>query len=73
MPDTPPEVGSLWLHESGERRFVVAAWHSGIHEGFVVRSHALYEIDGKLRDGTIYENLSDWLAWAANARRIDNA
>jgi hypothetical protein len=67
---TPPEVGSLWEHESGERRFVLAVWNSGLSETPMVRSHALYELDGEMRNAGLVERLAVWHAWAANARRI---
>lgn len=57
MPDTPPEVGSLWLHESGERRYVMEVYDDSM------RYH-----DGHF---TQFCSLTDWLAWEANARRID--
>lgn len=70
MPDTPPEVGSLWLHESGERRFVVDAYNRACDDepedlriGFSSPNKRV------MRE---YVSLPDWHAWAAKARRIDN-
>lgn len=67
--DLPP-IGSLWLHEDGDRRFVtdVYGWppsnpsdHSRI---------TAYELSG---DGNNWsdEHEIDWLAWQAKAVRID--
>ncbi len=67
---TPPEVGSLWEHESGERRMSVESWFSDVLQTHVVRFVALYQIDGTQRGVTDRSSLSDWNAWAANARRI---
>ena len=65
MPDTPPEVGSLWLHESGERRYVTDVWDSPLFKLTRVQFHG--------PDGMQTVDLPDWLAWHSAARRIDNA
>lgn len=65
MPDTPPEIGSLWLHESGERRFVINVKP----DGWILFTQ-LHPETGQLFNQ--YRDLEQWLAWAANARRIDS-
>lgn len=65
MSDTQlPPVGSLWLHESGERRFVVNVKS----DGWILFTQ-LHTETGQLFNQ--YRGLEQWLEWAANARRID--
>lgn len=62
---TTPDVGSLWEHESGERRFVVfvgvTIWccKTPFNPATDDREHRIYR--------------SDWHAWERDAVRIDNA
>lgn len=59
---TPPDVGSLWEHESGERRRVrLAIFDDDLGECVAgVTTH----------NATFITTLTDWHAWAENARRI---
>lgn len=60
---TPPEVGSLWQHKDGERRFVVA------YRDNMDCPRCYYARPG--RDGVLLDELSDWSAWERDAVRID--
>jgi hypothetical protein len=69
MSDLPP-IGSLWRHrESGERRRVQLASDMSYHRcvGFL-QPDSPHIIE---RLGTSWCSLADWLAWQANAHRID--
>lgn len=69
MESEAPEVGSLWLHESGERRFVMAVDVDSDNKPAAVDCAVVLPN----RDGyRIYVRITDWHAWAAKARRIDN-
>jgi len=65
MPDLP-EVSSLWLHESGERRFVVGViWP----HGFNCKPRIHFACPTRFKGLKV--SLADWLAWQADAVRID--
>lgn len=65
MPDLPP-IGSLWLHrESGERRFVIRV-------NSYVRWVEVWTDDDGCGDWAEFDNdVKAWLAWQAEADRID--
>ncbi len=60
-----PENGSLWLHQNGDRRFVVNSWYSVLFQHHQVQYAGI--------GGVSSCSLSDWLIWESDARRIDNA
>ena len=64
MPDLPP-IGSLWRHRvSGERRFVICA-------NSRVRWVEVWTYEGKTRWSEFDNDVKVWLAWQAEADRID--
>lgn len=69
MPDQLPPVGSLWRHKDGERRNVQIVNDMPSHEcvGFNDQEH----MDIYRRLATSWCTLADWLAWQADAVRID--
>lgn len=72
IPDTAPEVGSTWLHDRETRmtaRKVELVSTMPSHEvvGYKMPHHP--EMLERLQ--ITWCKLSEWLAWAANARRID--
>lgn len=67
--DEMPELGSLWLHDDRELRFVR-----------VVNAMSPYECVGftqphdesiHRRLGTTWVSLADWNKWVLNARRVN--
>lgn len=69
MPDLPP-IGSLWLHrESGERRFVMRAEVSEFSGNPRPILIAVLRKRGEQFTTTVV--LDNWLAWQAEADRID--
>lgn len=76
---TPPEVGSLWQHKDGERRFVQ---RHGWESNYPVGRCEIVSVSrtGRIPVGDKYGNwanvnipLADWSAWERDAVRIDNA
>lgn len=69
-PDLPP-IGSLWQHRTtGERRFLYAWW--GVpHQAFGYI--AVERVGNALRSTQVTVPFADWLAWQADADRIDTA
>lgn len=63
---TLPPVGSLWRHKDGERRFVVGViWP----HGFNCKPRIHFACPTRFKGLKV--SLADWLAWQADAVRID--
>ncbi len=65
---TPPEVGSLWEHENGEKRFVMKAEVSPLTGDIYPVLAAVLRPNGEHCVADF--NFAKWRIWEQNARRI---